>query len=104
MGDESATLIVDLTSHTLDTMGDFWDALSEPLALPAWFGRNMDALWDTIETGGISARVDELEHLEIRASADEPLFVRPDDKTRALLRLFRESTRARLCLIGPDQA
>ncbi|HLI12282.1 MAG TPA: barstar family protein [Alphaproteobacteria bacterium] len=36
---------------------DFYDALSRALALPAWFGRNLDALWDSL-TGDVAGPLD----------------------------------------------
>ncbi|WP_105971153.1 barstar family protein [Streptomyces geranii] len=51
-------LIVDLRGRLIETLNDFWDAVSEPCGLPAWFGRNLDAWSDTIETRGISEVID----------------------------------------------
>jgi RNAse (barnase) inhibitor barstar len=51
-------LIVDLRGQAIETLNDFWDAVSEPCGLPAWFGRNLDAWSDTIETRGISELID----------------------------------------------
>lgn len=51
-------LIVDLRGQVIETLNDFWDAVSEPCGLPAWFGRNLDAWSDTIETRGISEVID----------------------------------------------
>ncbi|MEV8530254.1 barstar family protein [Streptomyces sp. NPDC052000] len=51
-------LIVDLRGQAIETLIDFWDAVSEPCGLPAWFGRNLDAWSDTIETRGISEVID----------------------------------------------
>ncbi len=33
--------------HSLD---DFYDEISRQLSLPAYFGRNLDALWDVLST------------------------------------------------------
>ncbi|GAA2646442.1 hypothetical protein GCM10010425_65020 [Streptomyces spororaveus] len=51
-------LIIDLRGRLIETLNDFWDAVSEPCGLPAWFGRNLDAWSDTIETRGISEVID----------------------------------------------
>ncbi|MDX3458741.1 barstar family protein [Streptomyces sp. ME02-8801-2C] len=51
-------LIVDLRGRLIETLNDFWDAVSEPCGLPEWFGRNLDAWSDTIETWGISEVID----------------------------------------------
>ncbi|MFB6843234.1 barstar family protein [Streptomyces sp. NPDC056361] len=51
-------LIVDLRGRLIETLNDFWDAVSEPCGLPEWFGRNLDAWSDTIETRGISEVID----------------------------------------------
>ncbi|MFE5847640.1 barstar family protein, partial [Streptomyces niveus] len=36
-------LIVDLRGQLIETLNDFWGAVSEPCGLPEWFGRNLDA-------------------------------------------------------------
>lgn len=51
-------LIVDLRGRPIETLNDFWDAVSGPCGLPEWFGRNLDAWSDTIETRGISEVID----------------------------------------------
>ncbi|MEH0652187.1 barstar family protein [Streptomyces scabiei] len=51
-------LIVDLRGRLIETLDDFWDAVSEPCGLPEWFGRNLEAWSDTIETRGISEVID----------------------------------------------
>ncbi|MEU6524219.1 barstar family protein [Streptomyces sp. NPDC046924] len=51
-------LIVDLRGRLIETPNDFWDAVSEPCGPPGWFGRNLDAWSDTIETRGISEVID----------------------------------------------
>ncbi|PWE10936.1 hypothetical protein DD630_33160 [Streptomyces sp. BSE7F] len=43
-------LVVDLRGRLIETLDDIWDAVSEPCGLPEWFGRNLDAWSDTIET------------------------------------------------------
>ena len=51
-------LVVDLRGRLIETLKDFWDAVSEPCGLPEWFGRNLDAWSDTIATRGISDVID----------------------------------------------
>ncbi|MCY0945896.1 barstar family protein [Streptomyces antarcticus] len=51
-------LIVDLRGQLIETLHDFCDSVSEPCGLPEWFGRNLDAWSDTIETRGISEVID----------------------------------------------
>ncbi|WP_405427042.1 hypothetical protein [Streptomyces erythrochromogenes] len=34
-------LVVDLRGRLIETLSDFWDAVSEPCGLPEWFGRNL---------------------------------------------------------------
>ncbi|MFI8770529.1 barstar family protein [Streptomyces sp. R-07] len=51
-------LIIDLRGRLIETLDDFWDAVSEPCGLPEWFGRNLDAWSDTIQTRGISEVID----------------------------------------------
>lgn len=51
-------LNVDLRGLPIETLNDFWDAVSGPCGLPEWFGRNLDAWSDTIETRGISEVID----------------------------------------------
>ncbi|WP_030774613.1 MULTISPECIES: barstar family protein [unclassified Streptomyces] len=59
----NSELIVDLRGRPIETLNDFWDAVAEPCGLPEWFGRNLDAWSDTIETRGISEVIDSHEIL-----------------------------------------
>ncbi|MFD0059000.1 barstar family protein [Streptomyces sp. NPDC127168] len=54
----NSELVVDLRGRLIETLDDFWDAVSEPCGLPEWFGRNLDAWSDTIETRGVSEVID----------------------------------------------
>lgn len=56
---EGEPLVVDLRERTIESWSALWDALAEPCGLPDWFGRNLDAWWDTIDTGAISSVIDE---------------------------------------------
>jgi hypothetical protein len=40
-------LIVDLRGRRVETLDDFWDAVSEPCGLPELFGRNLDVSEDS---------------------------------------------------------
>ncbi|MER5600165.1 barstar family protein [Streptomyces sp. NPDC002265] len=51
-------LVVDLRGLSIETLDDFWDAVTQPCGLPEWFGRNTQAWRDTIQTRGISEVVD----------------------------------------------
>jgi hypothetical protein len=42
----------------METIDDFWDAVAGPAGLPSWFGRNVEAWRDTIQTRGISEVID----------------------------------------------
>ena len=63
---DGTPLIVDLRSVIVESWSDLWDALSGPCGLPSWFGRNLNAWWDTIQRGGISTVVDDHPLLVIR--------------------------------------
>ncbi|MFE9423625.1 barstar family protein [Kitasatospora sp. NPDC006697] len=62
-------LHIDLRGHDLETLDDFWDAVTTPCGLPTWFGRNLDAWWDTIDTRGISELIDRHDQLIIEVDA-----------------------------------
>lgn len=64
---DGETLVVDLGDRNVRTIDEFWDALSEPLALPDWFGRNFNAWNDTLY-GGISKVLDDHPLVVIRVS------------------------------------
>ena len=63
-------LVVDIRGTTIHDWSELWDALSEPCGLPSWFGRNLDAWWDTIQTGAISDVIDDHPLLIVRLVAD----------------------------------
>jgi hypothetical protein len=58
-------LVVDLRGRSIETLDDFWDAVSGPCGLPEWFGRNLDAWTDTIQARGISEVIDRYDVLVI---------------------------------------
>ncbi len=37
-----------LSAETVKTIDDVYDVLAAALPFPDWFGRNLDALWDTL--------------------------------------------------------
>ncbi|WP_328537710.1 barstar family protein [Streptomyces sp. NBC_00344] len=93
----SSELVVDLRTLPLVTLDDFWDAVSGPCGLPDWFGRNLDAWWDTIEGRGVSDTVDAHELLVVRATA-AGLFTPGDPDGARLSVMFAEASHARLDL------
>ncbi len=81
------------------TLGDFWDAVAGPCGLPGWFGRNLDAWWDTVEHGGISEVVDGHDVIVVRVDA-EGLFSPANTDGARLARVFADSRRASLDITG----
>jgi hypothetical protein len=59
-------LVVDLTTVSVTSWSELWDALQKPCGLPEWVGRNLDAWNDTLGTGAISAVLDAYPYLIIR--------------------------------------
>ncbi|WP_069813438.1 barstar family protein [Streptomyces sp. TP-A0874] len=88
-------LVVDVRGRDIATLDDFWDAVTEPLELPDWFGRNLDAWWDAVETRGVSHRIDAYPIVVVQASA-QGLFAPGSVAGERLAALFAEATRARL--------
>jgi hypothetical protein len=86
-------LVVDLRSHGIETWQQLWDALAEPCGLPTWFGRNLAAWYDTIETGGISDVLDEHSFLTVLVNG-HGLFAPGADGER-FIRTTNESDYAR---------
>lgn len=39
-----------LNGKAIHSLDDFYDEISRQLSLPAYFGRNLDALWDVLST------------------------------------------------------
>jgi hypothetical protein len=77
-GDE---LIVDLRGSSIESWPQLWDALADPCGLLPWFGRNLDAWWDTIQTGRISTVLDEHSFLTVLLN-DVGLFALGEDGER----------------------
>ncbi|NIL50880.1 hypothetical protein HBK87_09870 [Streptomyces sp. 2BBP-J2] len=80
-------LVVDLRGRLIETLDDFWDAVSEPCGLPEWFGRNLDAWSDTIETRGISEVIDSHDALIVHVD-QQGLFNRHRQEAKVLAGLF----------------
>lgn len=92
-------LIVDLRGQRIDTLDDFWDAVSGPCGLPSWFGRNLDAWADTIQARGISEVVDRHDTLVVHVGRSG-LFARRIREARALRATFA-GRRTRLVVHPP---
>jgi len=80
-------LIVDLRGRRIETLNDFWDAVSEPCGLPEWFGRNLDAWSDTIQTRGISEVIDSHDILSVHVD-QQGLFGGHRQEVMALASIF----------------
>jgi hypothetical protein len=91
----NSELIIDLRDTALNSLNDFWDAVSGPAGLPDWFGRNLDAWWDTIQTRGISEVIDSADVLVVRARP-VGLFAPGNRDGERLAAVFTDSTHARL--------
>jgi hypothetical protein len=80
-------LVVDLRGRRIETLDDFWDAVSGPCGLPAWFGRNIDAWRDTIQVRGVSELIDR--HDAVVVHVDRVgLFSQRNREARALRATF----------------
>ena len=83
----------------METLDDFWDAVSVFCGLPAWFGRNIEAWRDTITVRGISDLIDR--HDAVVVHVDRAgLFSRKDREARALRGTFA-GRRSRLVVHEP---
>jgi hypothetical protein len=88
-------LVVDLTDRILASWTELWDALTRPCGLPAWFGRNLNAWWDTIDCGGTSNVIDDHPRLAIRVRATG-MFRRDDPEGQAFAEVTNRSVYASL--------
>lgn len=95
---EGEPLVVDLRPSLIEDWPQLWSALADPCGLPKWFGRNLDAWWDTIG-GGISEVLDDHPFLIIRVrsdglfapGADGERFIRiTNDRDHASVQVFDE--------------
>ncbi|MEU6058458.1 barstar family protein [Streptomyces sp. NPDC047097] len=100
MTDSESELVVDLRGRPIGTPGDFWDAVSGPLGLPEWFGRNLDAWSDTLYGGGVSAVVDRHPLLVVHVDR-RGLFAGGRPAGEALAEVF-DGKRARLLAHPPE--
>ncbi|MZF86029.1 barstar family protein [Streptomyces sp. SID5643] len=80
-------LVVDLRGQTIETLDDFWDAVTQPCGLPEWFGRNTDAWRDTIQTRGISEVIDNYDVLVVHVDK-QGVFATRNREARALRSSF----------------
>jgi Barstar (barnase inhibitor) len=80
-------LVVDLRGQSIETLDDFWDAVSEPCGLPHWFGRNTEAWRDTIQVRGISEVIDRYDVLVVHVD-NQGIFAAKHHDARALRRTF----------------
>ncbi|MEU2747418.1 barstar family protein [Streptomyces collinus] len=80
-------LVVDLRGQSIETLDDFWDAVTGPCGLPEWFGRNTDAWRDTIQTRGISEVVDRYDVLVVHVDR-QGVFAARNREARALRSSF----------------
>jgi hypothetical protein len=88
------TLTVDLRGSHLDSWPDLWEALRAPCGLPDWFGCNLDAWWDTIQSGGVSEILNDHSYLIVIVSSDG-LFAPLGDQGERFLSTTNESDYAR---------
>ncbi|MEU4623871.1 barstar family protein [Actinoplanes sp. NPDC023801] len=81
-------LVVDLRGTRIETIDDFWDAVSGPCELPSWFGRNVDAWRDTIQARGISNLIDRHDTLVVHVDGTTGFFSRKGREVRDLRSTF----------------
>jgi RNAse (barnase) inhibitor barstar len=48
--------VIDLDGGAWATKDDFYTSYFAAVGAPAWHGRNLDALWDSLTAGGINQR------------------------------------------------
>jgi RNAse (barnase) inhibitor barstar len=96
---ELPVLVIDLRREAINSWDDLWKGLSVACALPDWFGRNLDAWWDTIQARRITDLVD-AHFLVIRVAA-EGLFATGQDGDR-FVEMTNISDYARAEIVGED--
>jgi hypothetical protein len=89
---ELPELVVDVSDRPIDGWDDLWGALVGPCGLPEWFGRNLDAWWDTIQGRGISDTIDR--HFLVVLLPDA-VFFRADGDGMRFLETTNDSSFAR---------
>ena len=87
---DGRTTVVDLRHKSIESVEALWDALASPCGLPNWFGRNLNAWWDTIEAGAISDIVDAHEFLKIVVSPTG-IFAPQDPRGEAFIQVTNKS-------------
>ncbi|MBG0569198.1 barstar family protein [Actinoplanes sp. NEAU-A11] len=65
----------------IETIDDFWEAVSDPCGLPPRFGRNVEAWLDTIQRRAISGVIDHHDALIVHVDR-AGFFSRSDRKVR----------------------
>ncbi|WUH97595.1 barstar family protein [Spirillospora sp. NBC_00431] len=80
---EETELLVDLRGQQIETLDDFWDAVSGPCGLPEWFGRNVEAWRDTIQSRGISEVIDRYDVLVVHVDG-QGIFASGGHEVQAL--------------------
>jgi barstar (barnase inhibitor) len=98
---EGEALVVDLSDRTIESSPELWDALMAPCGLPDWFGRNLNAWRDTIDTGGISSKIDRHSKLIVRVAATG-MFAPSDPAGVAFAEVTNGSDYAALEVARPD--
>ncbi|MER6913550.1 barstar family protein [Streptomyces sp. NPDC000594] len=95
----NSELVIDLRGRCIGTLEDFWDAVAEPCGLPDWFGRNLDAWADALESGGVAEILDRYDTLTVRVGR-RGLFAGENAGGRALAEVF-DGERHRLVVHPP---
>ncbi|MGW6876056.1 barstar family protein [Streptomyces xanthophaeus] len=80
-------LVVDLRERSIETLDDFWDAVTEPCGLPEWFGRNTEAWLGILQTRGISEVIDSYDVLVVHVDK-RGVFAARNGEARALRSSF----------------
>ncbi|MEU6490749.1 hypothetical protein ABZ890_10200 [Streptomyces sp. NPDC046984] len=79
--------VVDLRGRPVETLDDFWDAVTEPCGLPEGFGRTTEAWRDTIQTRGIFEVIDSYDVLVVHVDK-RGVFAARTREPRALRSAF----------------
>ncbi len=92
-------LVVDLRGVPIETLDDFWDAVTGPCGLPPGFGRNVEAWRDTIQVRGVADTIDRHDALIIHVDR-AGFFARKSRDARSLRWAFA-GRRTRLVVHTP---
>lgn len=96
---DGESLVADLSDRTIKSWPELWDALMAPCGLPDWFGRNLNAWRDTIDTGGISSEIDRHSKLIVRVAATG-MFAPSDPAGAAFAEVTNASDYAAVEVVG----